>query len=179
MNAMWIIVVAVVIVAALLLVPLPWPESLVGAHLTNRIDIDAPPARVFAYVATPSNWPKWHPASRAVRGVVERTPAIGESLIETFEVAGRRDDATWTTVELVPPSRWRFVAAGERGGGAEITYTLTPRGSGTMFERDLHYRGPNLMFGIVNALKLRSVMERDSATALANVKQQIESAAPQ
>jgi hypothetical protein len=84
------VAVAIVALAALLLVPLPWPDSLVGAHLVNRIDIATPPERVFGYVATPANWPKWHPTSRVVRGIVDRTPAVGESVVKTFEVAGRR-----------------------------------------------------------------------------------------
>src|SRR6266542_4664941 len=80
---------AVAIIAAgalVLLLPLPWPESLVGGHIVNAVDIAAPPDRVFAYVATPANWPRWHPASRAVRGVVDRTPAVGETVIETYEI---------------------------------------------------------------------------------------------
>ncbi|HEX9278473.1 MAG TPA: SRPBCC family protein, partial [Casimicrobiaceae bacterium] len=112
---------AVAIIAAgalVLLLPLPWPESLVGGHIVNAVDIAAPPDRVFAYVATPANWPRWHPASRAVRGVVDRTPAVGETVIETYEIAGRGGDATWTTRELDPPRRWAFEATSEGGGGA-------------------------------------------------------------
>jgi uncharacterized protein YndB with AHSA1/START domain len=164
--------------AALLFVPLPWPGWLVGTRIENTVEIAAPMPQVFAYVATPANWPRWHPASRAVRGVVDRTPAIGESVIETYDIGGRQDDATWTTVEIDPPRRWRFSARSQRlGGGAEIAYTLSPSGNGTRFRRELYYQGPNLAFAILNALKLRSVMERDSATALANVKRDAEAAA--
>jgi uncharacterized protein YndB with AHSA1/START domain len=164
----------VVALAALLLVPLPWPEALVGGHIVNRIEIAAPPERVFAYVATPANWPRWHPASRAVRGVTERTPAVGESVIETFEIAGRRDDATWVTVELSPPRRWVLTAAAPGGGGARIVYTLSAKDGGTLWERELDYRGPNLLFGALNALQIRAVMESDSAQAQANVKRDVE-----
>jgi hypothetical protein len=111
-----------------------------------------------------------------VRGIVDRTPGVGESVIETYEIAGRRDDATWTTVELDPPRRWRFVAQSKGGGRAEIAYTLAPAGDGTHFVRELYYRGSNLAFGLVNAVKLRPVMERDSAVALANVKRDVEAA---
>ncbi len=161
------------VVAALLLLPLPWPEPLVGGHLVDVADIAAPPERVFAYVATPANWPRWHPASRAVRGIVDRTPGVGESVIETFEIADRRGDATWTTLELDPPKRWAFEAK-SGGGGARIVYTLTPTPTGTRFERDIHYNGTNLLFGIANALKIRAVMESDSARAVANVKRDVE-----
>jgi len=176
MRRILIVLAVVGAVAALLLLPLPWPEPLVGVHLVNAIDIAAPPERVFAYVATPSNWPRWHPASRAGRGIVDRAPGVGESVIETFEIADRRGDATWTTLELEPPKRWVFEARSPGGGGGRIVYTLTPTASGTHFERDIHYFGSNLLFGIANALKIKAVMESDSARAVANVKRDVEAA---
>jgi uncharacterized protein YndB with AHSA1/START domain len=164
----------VVALCLLLLLPLPWPTALVGGRLVNRIDIAAAPERVFAYVATPANWPRWHPASRAVRGVTARTPKVGESVVETFSIAGRVGDATWTTVELDPPRRWTLVSSTPGGGSARIVYTLTATALGTAWERDLTYRGPNLLFGILNVLQIHAVMESDSAKALANVKDQVE-----
>src|SRR2546428_13131747 len=56
------IAVAIVALAALLFLPLPWPDTFVGSRVVNRIEIAAPPERVFAYVTTPANWPRWHPA---------------------------------------------------------------------------------------------------------------------
>jgi uncharacterized protein YndB with AHSA1/START domain len=159
---------------ALLLLPLPWPDALVGSRLVHRIDIAAPPERVFAYVTTPGNWPRWHPASRSVRGVTERTPGVGESVVESFEIAGRRADATWTTVELDPPRRWTATSTAPGRGSARLVYTLSGRDGGTVWERDLSYRGPNLLFGILNFMQVRTVMESDSIKALANVKRQIE-----
>jgi uncharacterized protein YndB with AHSA1/START domain len=150
----------------------------VGSHVVNRIEIAAPPERVFNYVATPANWPRWHPASRAVRGITDRTPKVGESVVETFEIAGRGGDATWTTVELDPPRRW-VISSGTPGGSyAYIVYTLSAKDGGTVWERDLTYRGPNLLFGILNVLQIRTVMESDSAKALANVKGQVEAMRP-
>ena len=165
---------AVAALAALLLLPLPWPDALVGGHLVQRIDIAAPPERVFAYVTAPVNWPRWHPASRAVRGVTERAPTVGESVVETFEIAGRRADATWTTVEFDPPRRWTAVCAVPGGGSARLVYTLSGHDRHTVWERDLAYRGPNLLFGILNVVQIRAVMASDSTKALANVKRQIE-----
>ena len=170
-----IAVAVLAVLVLLLLLPLPWPQALVGSHLINTSGIAAPPERVFVYIATPANWPRWHPASRAVRGIVDRTPAVGESVIETFEIADKRGDATWITRELEPPRRWAFEASSSDGGGARIVYTLTPTANGTRFERDIHYYGPNLLFGLLDALKIRAVMERDSAVAVANVKRDVES----
>lgn len=161
--------------AAVLFLPLSWPDAWVGSHVVNRIEIAAPPERVFSYVTTPANWPRWHPASQAVRGVTDRTPKVGESVVETFEVAGRRGDATWTTLELDPPRRWVISSGAPGGSYAHIVYTLTAKDGGTVWERDLIYRGSNLLFGLLNVLQIRTVMEADSAKALANVKREIES----
>jgi hypothetical protein len=98
-------------------------------------------------------------------------------VVETYDIAGRSDDATWTTVELDPPRRWRFTARSQRGGGAEIAYTLQPTASGTRFRRELYYEGPNLLFAILDALKLKSVMVANSAAAVQNVKRDTEAAA--
>jgi len=165
-----------VVLAALLFLPLPWPNAIMGTRIENAIDVAAPPPQVFAYVATPANWPRWHPASRAVRGITDRTPAVGETVIETVDIGGHGDTITWTTVELDAPRRWRFTAQGEHGGSAEIAYTLTPAGAGTHFRREMFYRGPNLLFAIVDRLRLRDINRRDSATALANVKREVEAA---
>lgn len=167
-------VIAAAVIAVVLFVPLPWPDALAATHIVDSADIAAPPERVFAYVTTPANWPRWHPQSRAVSGVVDRTPQPGEKTIEDFEIAGRKGRATWVSVAVDPPRRWEFQGRGEGGGGARIVYSLAPTAEGTRFERALVYRGPNLAFVIVNALELRAVMETDSAEALRRLKRTIE-----
>jgi uncharacterized protein YndB with AHSA1/START domain len=170
------IVVLVVALGALLFAPLPWPDSVAATRIVDRADIAAPQERVFAYVTAPVNWPRWHPQSRAVSGVVDRTPQPGEKTIEEFEIAGRKGRATWTSIAVDPPRRWEFEGRGEGGGGAHIVYTLEPTAAGTHFERELVYRGPNLLFAIVDAVQIRAVMERDSAEAVRRLKQAIEAA---
>jgi hypothetical protein len=56
-----------VVCAALLFVPLPWPDAWLTGHIVNRIEVAAPPQRVFAYVATPANWPPGNFARSARR----------------------------------------------------------------------------------------------------------------
>ena len=157
----------------LLLLPLPWPEVWVGSRVVSRILIAAPAPRVFAYVTTPATWPRWHPATRAVRGVTDRTPPVGTSVVETFELGHRRGEVRWTTLELDAPRRWSFAASGH-GGKARIVYTLASSEHGTLWERELAYCGPNLLFGILDRLRIRALMQADSTQALANVKRQLE-----
>ena len=172
------IAVAFVAIAALLLAPVPWPDALVATRIVNSVDIAAPPERVFAYATAPANWPRWHPQSRAVSGVVDRTPEPGEKTIEDFEIAGRKGRATWTSIAVDSPRRWEFAGHGEDGGGAHIVYTLTPRAGATRFQRELVYRGPNLLFAVFDAFAIRAVMRSDSAAAVERLKRAVEALPP-
>jgi len=172
------LIVAVAVLAALLFAPLPWPSALLETRIDNLIDIAAPPERVFGYVTAPVNWPRWHPQSRAVSGVVDGTPRPGEKTVEDFEIAGRKGRATWTSIAVDAPRRWDFAGESEDGGGVRIVYTLTPIAGGTRFEREIVYRGTNLVFVLANALKLRAVMESDSAEALRRLKRAVEALPP-
>jgi uncharacterized protein YndB with AHSA1/START domain len=178
-TVLWIVIV-VIALAILAFAPLPLAEAMSATRIVDRVDIAAPPARVFAYVTAPVNWPRWHPQSRAVTGIIDRTPQPGEQTIEDFEIAGRKGRAIWTSVTVDPPRRWEFEGHGEGGGGSAhivytlTVYTLTPTTSGTLFERELVYRGPNLLFAILNAARLRTVMEVDSAEAVRRLKRAVE-----
>ena len=129
---LWILA-GIAVLAGLLLLPLPWPDAFVGSHVVNRIEIAAPPERVFAYITTPANWPRWHPASRAVRGIVDRTPAVGESLVETFEIAGRRGDATWNDRRSSTSRDDGSYVGRTRSSYAHIVYTLRSKDGGTVW----------------------------------------------
>lgn len=178
MRTLTWIAVAAVATAAVLLAPLPWPDALVATRIVDTVDIAAPPERVFAYATAPVNWPRWHPQSRAVSGVVDRTPEPGEKTIEDFEIAGRKGRATWTSIAVDPPRRWELAGRGEDGGGAHIVYTLAPTARGTRFERELIYRGPNLLFTFFDVLEIRAVMRRDSAIAVERLERAIEALPP-
>jgi len=80
------IAVAVVLASFVLLplVPLPFQDR---TRITNSIAIARPPDAVFAYVTTPGNWPKWHPASKAVSGATDHSLVVGEKVTEDFIVA--------------------------------------------------------------------------------------------
>lgn len=169
-RSIFLILGALAVFVALLFAPLPWPDFVASTRIVTHVDIAAPPATVFAYATTPANWPAWHPASRAVSGVIDRTPQPGEQVIEDIEVAGRRFQAAWTSVAVEAPRRWEFGGQAGGGGRANIVYTLNPSGTGTRFVRDLTYSGPNLLYALVNAVWIRGVMEADSAEAMARLK---------
>jgi uncharacterized protein YndB with AHSA1/START domain len=164
----------VLVVAALALVlwlPLP-PRDL--TRIVDVIDIERPPADVFAYVSTPGNWPKWHPSSLAVRGAVDHSLGAGEQVTETFLVAGRRGEVVWTVAASEPPARW--IIAGKIDGRAagRVVYTLTATAHGTRFQREFTYTSPNLLFAVTNRLLVRRRIEQESTEAVRRLKQNLE-----
>jgi hypothetical protein len=63
-----------------------------------------------------------------------------------------------------------------RAGGGTVTYTLTPREQGTLFEREFVYPTPGLWFTLLDRLVVCRRVEAESADALRRLKQVLESA---
>jgi hypothetical protein len=70
-------------------------------RVESEILIDRQPQLVFEYVTTPALCHTWHPATVQVRGVPNRPLTVGETMIETIAVAGRRDEARWTLEQVI------------------------------------------------------------------------------
>ena len=106
-------------------------------RIVTTVQIRRPIDEVFAFLTTPANWPRWHPSSLGVSGAADHPLNVGEEVTEQFRVAGQHGTAVWTVRECQPPHRWVIDGAAENGNRATITYTLTPAGGGTTFEREL------------------------------------------
>lgn len=167
------IVVAIVLagVVLLALVPLPFQDR---TRITNTVVIARPPDAVFTYVTTPGNWPKWHPASKAVSGATNHSLAVGEKVTEDFVVAGRAGRVVWTAVRRDPPREWIIEGDVDGRRAGVITYSLTPVADGTRFEREFIYPSHNLLFAILNRISIKSRVEEESDQAMHNLKRMLE-----
>jgi len=171
------IIIAALVAAAgvgVLLAPPPFDDT---TRIRSSVEIARDPDSVFDYVTTPANWPKWHPSSLGVSGAADHPLELGEQVTEDFLVAGHRGRAVWTVLEREAPERW--VIAGEVDGrkAGAITYTLTPSGTGTRFDRELVYASPSILFAVLNRASVRAKVERESATAVQRLKEILEAAA--
>src|ERR1700722_10072291 len=92
-------------------------------RVESELVIDRPPQLVFEYVTTPALWHTWHPATVKVRGVPNRPLTVGETMIETIAVAGRRDEAKWTVQACSPPQLWE-IATDTDNGPARLVYRI-------------------------------------------------------
>jgi len=158
-----------VLVAALFV-----PMNAGRTRIVTEADIARPPAEVFAYVTTPANWPRWHPSSLAVSGDADHPLTVGESVVEDFQVAGRRGRVTWRVTAREPERLWRI--AGEIDGRAAgvVSYSLAPAAGGTHFVREFEYRAPNLLFALLNRFSLHARIDAESAQAVRQLKATLE-----
>ena len=169
----WVVgVLMAIVLAASGAAMLPAPAQPV--HLHNEVVISRAPQEVFDFVTTPGNWPKWHPSSLSVSGATDHPLLVGEQVTEEFLVAGRRGRALWTVTQRAVPRRWHIDGGGEKGGKAWIAYTLTEQTGTTRFERDMHYRMPNLLAALLDPLLTRGKIAAESALALEQLKQVLE-----
>jgi len=88
-----------------LLLVAPWPDA-DESRIVSAVAIARPPQVVYAFVTTPENWPKWHPASRAVSGAVDHSLATGEKVTEDVVIAGRPGRVVWTVTKRDAPAQW-------------------------------------------------------------------------
>lgn len=144
------------------------------SRIYTRANIARSVETVFDYVTTPGNWSQWHPATLSVEGAVDHPLAAGEQVIEGISVGVRRDRVIWTVLERERPRRWVIAGQGGRGGSATITYSLTPGGTGTLFERELVYQMPNVFLACLDFLLIRYLIKAQSARALNNLKRVLE-----
>ena len=136
------------------------------ARVRTVTTIARPPAAVFDYVTTPRYWPRWQPSSLSVTGDTGHSIDVGERCTEQSIVAGRRGVTEWFVRERQPNTRWVIEAQPSPGGSGTITYTLTPDGAGTRFEREFEYEMPNLFLAVLDALIYRRRVEAESQEAM-------------
>jgi uncharacterized protein YndB with AHSA1/START domain len=168
-------ILAVAIVIALLVVPLPRQVGF-DTHIVTVASIQRPPNVVFDYVTTPAHWPDWHPSSLAVSGSADHSLNPGEQVTEDFRVAGRRGRVVWTVIAREPPGKWTIEGKIDGRPAGTVTYSLTSSGSGTRFQREFTYRAPSLWFAILNWLVLRARIQLESDTAVSQLKRLLEAA---
>jgi Polyketide cyclase / dehydrase and lipid transport len=145
-------------------------------RIVVAVSIHRPIDAVFNFITTPANWPKWHPATRAVSGSADHSLLIGEEVTEEFVAGGRHGSCVWQVTQRAAPYLWMITTSAPRIR-AEITYRLAVQGENTLFERELIYVTSGIWLAILDFLLLRRRMDRESRVALERVKERLERAA--
>jgi uncharacterized protein YndB with AHSA1/START domain len=143
-------------------------------RIYSAIVVARPIDLVYDYVTTPRSWPRWHPSSLGVSGAVDHSLEVGEEVREEFLTAGRTGFALWTVAECERPNRWVIEGKVEGEGAGTVTYSLTARPEGTLFEREFVYQVRSPLVALMNWLVLRHRIAAESELAVRQLKQVVE-----
>jgi len=141
------------------------------ATVVNSIRIAGSAEPVFDLVTSARFWPRWHPASRAVGGVIERPYQRGDVIYEHVEVAGQDLQLSWKVTEHVRPTR---IVLKSETTSARITYLFAVRGASVDFTRELDYDESLLLRVVPDPDELRRKMDAQSEEGLRRLKELVE-----
>jgi uncharacterized protein YndB with AHSA1/START domain len=104
-------------------------------RVVESVEIDRPPADVWAVVADPATHTQWRPALREFRSMSEGPVGVGTRIREVLEWRGREiviDDV----VTAFEPSRRLGIRGSWKAADFELDLTLEPVGEGTRVTMD-------------------------------------------
>ena len=135
--------------------------------VVNTVMINGAPKAVFDLITTARLWPQWHPATKGVGGVVERSYGLGDLIHERGRIGEKDFETTWKVVEHARASK---VVLQSQNAPTRITYTFTPGKGTTVFTRKLEYKAEN--FPAVK--ELENVMRDQSEQGVKQLKALVE-----
>jgi uncharacterized membrane protein len=148
----------------------------VAVDVVSEIVIDRSQSEVAAYVADPSNAPKWYVNIESVDWQTDPPVKVGSRMAFVAHFLGRRLAYTYEIVELIPGERLVMrTAAGPFP--METTYTWEPAGDAAT-RMTLRNRGEPTGFSKVGAPLMAAAMRRANRKDLEHLKALLE-AAPQ
>lgn len=142
-------------------------------HILSRTSIRRSALQIFDFATTPAHWAQWLPSAE-VSGAVDHPLRAGEQVTEELLISRRRRIVAWTVIECEPPRRWAIAGILNGMGHVVVSYELTPRPAGTMFERDFAYAMPRGPYQLLDWLFVRPRIETDSELALRRLRSLLE-----
>jgi uncharacterized membrane protein len=97
-----------------------------------RINIERPPAEVFALVTDIAHQPEWSTAVEKVTDLTDQPPRVGTAWTQTTSVLGRRVEARARVVGLVQDRQFAYRI--DRPAPVQMTWYLDPTSTGTHIE---------------------------------------------
>lgn len=143
--------------------------------IKKSIFIEAPPAKVFGYLADATHLPEVWPSMVEVSNVKTRSDGTPQSHDWTYKMAGAKFHGHTEYVEV---QRDRLLVFENASGiPSKFRWTFEPRGNGTEFSSEVEYEVPGVLLSRVAAPFLRRLNEREADTMNQNTKERIESLA--
>ncbi len=139
-------------------------------RLTNSIEINARPERVFELITTPESLLRIWPSMLDVRDV-ERKPDGSVAFEWLYKLAGVHLHGRSETVRV---ERTRYWETKNSGIPSTFRWTFEPRGSGTLLTCDVEYEIPVPVLGKIAEAIVTKLNEREQLNVLQNAKTALE-----
>ena len=133
------------------------------ATYEHTLEIERPPAQVFAFVTEPTNYPRWQPSLVEVRPHLPGPLRVGSEATEVRRLLGREVQTTWRCVEHKPVTR-SVIESDEGPVPFRGTFILAPSDAGTRFTWRVETRGTaSRLGGAVVGVATRRELAANSA----------------
>jgi uncharacterized protein YndB with AHSA1/START domain len=146
------------------------------AGLTFKIEIDAPPERVFSHLADVTTHPSW--SNPKAKMTMEQTAGAGPGADARYRSSGvfvgKAVSADITVTAYEPPRRFAIRSDQHQEGKKDVwylnDYTLSPASGGTQVTKHVTSNGNPAMFFLAYP-----ALRADAMTSLRNLKRVVES----
>ncbi len=142
---------------------------------TWKIQIKAPPEKVYAYVADVGRHSEWSSEADAMTISPETPgePAVGRVYKAEGTLLGKRNPSTVTITALDPPKTVEIEAQDSSGISGHV-FTITPQDGGTLVTRQI-YGVKQPLLGPIFFMIFKSKIDVNFNGALNNLKRKMES----
>jgi uncharacterized protein YndB with AHSA1/START domain len=137
-------------------------------RVERTAQIAATPAEVYAFLAEPTNLPRWQAGIISAERTSAPPTAVGSTAKVVLELMGQQVAANITVREAVPDRRL-VLATSVSGIGVVATLDLEPLGEGTQITLASEVRAENIFMAPVEGLVTNSA-ERDLDASLARLQ---------
>jgi len=143
------------------------------AKMTKKIDVVAPPDRIYGTLNDPNAMPLFVPAVTNVSNVQKTDKRIGDTFRATYGLMGMHFDLTFTDTENAPAKRIARRFEGAMKGS--LAYTLEPHGNSTQVKFDVDYTMSGGVLGkAMDKLLVERMNEKNAERMLENLKMMME-----
>ncbi len=145
-------------------------------RIRKNIFIEAPPAKVFGYVADPLHLPEIWPSMVEISNVQTNADGMARSFDWIYKMAGMKFHGRSETLEM---KRDRLIVRrSESGIPSTFRWSFEPRNSGTEFSAEIEYDIPGKLLSALAAPFLRRLNEREADVFNHNLKERMEAGEP-
>jgi carbon monoxide dehydrogenase subunit G len=141
-----------------------------------KIEIDAPPERVWETVMDPHRLKDWVTIHRSVRNVSDKQMSRGSTMDQVLHMRGVSFRVHWTLSDVREPRHAEWEGRGPAHSSARIRYELSGDGDGpTLFEYTNEFEVPGGRLGnVASRVIVGAASEREAKSSLARLKELVE-----